>query len=137
MTYSQITGGRTEYPALSTFKQFETWVSKESRFEVVLSEKEKSEEVSKRTKLIQLLSLDPFKPNSEMELEAWADVAAAKVNSCLASEQVFKEAWVLVAGEDCKAVIARLPATLSHEDMVNRVALELFPKGQYVAEVEE
>ena len=44
---SQINGGHPGYPELSTFELFEKWVSKDSRFEVVLSESEKLEQVSK------------------------------------------------------------------------------------------
>ena len=45
MTKSQLIDGLPEYPELSTFELFEMWVSKESRFEVVLSEKEQLEQV--------------------------------------------------------------------------------------------
>ena len=101
----------------------------------VLSEAEAEDQVSKRGKVIALLGLVPFKVQCEREFEDWVDSASARALTSRVCPLLFKEAWAAASPEETRDAIMEVDHA-THEEMVDAVALCLYPNSDYVVEVE-
>lgn len=79
--------------------------------------------------------LGAFNPVDEKSLEDWVDGAARRIKARGVCVQLFKEFWYNSCPESISAVIGEAEGE-TYEELVDAVALRLFPKSDYVRDVE-
>lgn len=84
-------------------------------------------QMDKRYRTIEILNFSPFNPANEKMFEDWLDKASETITTYRVCAPIFQEAWISVANSDISGIISRVRLTNNHEDLVDKVALQLFP----------
>jgi hypothetical protein len=87
-------------------------------------------------KLIARLALPKFDPRTEKELEDWVDAASELLQATPVCLDLFRLAWRSVCGAGARAVVARTKEATTYEALVDKVALQLFPRSTHARELE-
>ena len=107
------------------------------RFGPLPSKEDEGRQQDVRDKLLARLALPDFRAKTERDLEDWADAAARQVSKYHVCVRIFQESWEAVSQPSVAAIVGQSTTVESHEALVNDVALRVFPRSQYVSEVEE
>ena len=111
--------------------------SRVNRFGPKPSEDEAGRQQDIRDKLLTRLALPAFNAKTERDLEDWADVAARQVSRYHVCVTLFQEAWEAVSPPSVAAIIGKATQNTTHEELVDDVAVRLYPCSRYVEDVEE
>lgn len=109
--------------------------SEGNRFPVPPTPEEAFDQIKSRSKWIEMIGLEQFNAQTEQEMENWVDSAAVKIKRHRICVELFRNAWEGVSDETYSKVIGKIEAQ-TYEQLVDGVALALFPVSRYVCSVE-
>lgn len=93
--------------------------------------------MKRRSRLLPLLNLSLFNPETEQVFEEWVSLAAEQVSRHKISCNLFQEAWIAVASPGSwRRFISLAAATENYEDLVDSVARRVFNNTHFVMFVE-
>lgn len=107
------------------------------RFIVVLTEEDEAKQLRERDQVLKRLDLADFHPETEKELEDWADLAARRVNRHRVCIGLFQDAWEAASASLYADIVGNASPDNGHESLVDQVARNLFPESDYVGDVEQ
>jgi hypothetical protein len=101
-----------------------------------IAQEEESKQLDDKARLIKRMDLAEFRPIDERSFEDWVDSEAPKVTRNQVGVQLFQEAWVLAAPKAIASQIGRICTPVTHEELVDKVAMQLFRSSRYVLTLE-
>ena len=107
--------------------------AKTPRFRVHLSEKDIDAQKENRGKFLKLVAFTDFSPASEEAMEDWIDAAARQITKNRLTCDLFQDAWSAAAHDDLAGIIEEIPSMESYEELINLVAIQVFPTSAYLA----
>eukprot|EP00921_Rhytidocystis_pertsovi_P005301 GHVQ01009162.1.p1 GENE.GHVQ01009162.1~~GHVQ01009162.1.p1 ORF type:complete len:195 (+),score=20.49 GHVQ01009162.1:463-1047(+) len=134
-THQNGTPGGTAV-TVSQFECLQSEARKAERVRVKVGEEEELKQLRERDKYLKLAKFSDFNPRNEKEFEVWVDESASVVSRIRLGLPVFQELWVGVSSPMYGKIVGGIHGCSSYEELGDSVALELFPRSEYVIDVE-
>ena len=119
-----------------TSQLLESYVKTCHRFPLLVGGKETEAQLDKSSKILARINLTPFAAEDEEAMEDWLDLTGRKIRQEQLCVLMFQRAWSAAADEAVAAMISAIATPSNHEELVDRVALQLYPASRYSFKLE-
>nr|KAH0480673.1 MAG: hypothetical protein KVP17_005145 [Porospora cf. gigantea B] len=119
------------------YSQVRDFASRYCRFPPVPDHEIIASQLERRNIFLKEVQVKDFRPTSERDLENWVDECARQVKKFKISPILFHDIWVNAAPDRLAAKMHRVDPNQPYEDMVDQVALILYPTSRYARRLED
>lgn len=111
--------------------QVQVAVMRSRRFTTEPSAKERVGQLARSAQILTQLALPPFAPENERQFEEWSDELAMKVARRKLCIDLVYEAWRAACTGDVPPALADVVMPATTEELMDTVAVAMFPRSQY------